>query len=40
MRGNRVTMIKQLFTLRNYEDIPWMNVGKGFLMLGGSTDSG
>lgn len=38
MRGNRVTMVKQLFTLRNYEDIPWKNVGKGFLMLGGSTD--
>ena len=38
MRGNRIAMIKQLFTLRNYEDIPWKNVGRGFLMLGGSTD--
>ncbi len=38
MRGNRIAMIKQIFTLRNYEDIPWKNVGKGFLMLGGSTD--
>jgi len=38
MRGNRIAMVKQLFTLRNYEDIPWKNVGAGFLMLGGSTD--
>jgi GH3 auxin-responsive promoter len=38
MRGNRVAMVKQLLTLRNYEDIPWKNLGKGFLMLGGSTD--
>ena len=38
MRGNRIVMIKQLLTLRTYEDIPWKNVGTGFLMLGGSTD--
>lgn len=38
MKGNRVTMIKHLLTLRNYEDIHWSQVGKGFLMLGGSTD--
>lgn len=34
MRGNRMVMIKQLLSLRNYEDIPWKNVGRGFLMLG------
>lgn len=38
MRGNRIVMIKQLLSLRNYEDIQWKNVGRGFLMLGGSTD--
>ncbi|MFZ9660330.1 MAG: GH3 family domain-containing protein, partial [Chitinophagaceae bacterium] len=38
MRGNRITMIKHLLTLRNYEDIQWSHVGRGFLMLGGSTD--
>jgi hypothetical protein len=37
MRGNRIAMIKQLLTLRSY-DVPWKNVGSGFLMLGGSTD--
>jgi hypothetical protein len=38
MRGNRVVMIKTLLSLRSYNDIPWKNVGRGFLMLGGSTD--
>lgn len=38
MRGNRIIMIKQLLTLRNYHDIPVRNIGKGWLMLGGSTD--
>jgi hypothetical protein len=38
MRGNRIVMVKQLLSLRNYEDIQWKNVGRGFLMLGGSTD--
>jgi hypothetical protein len=37
MRGNRIAMVKQLLTLRSY-DVPWKNVGSGFLMLGGSTD--
>jgi hypothetical protein len=31
-------MIKQLISLRHYHDIPVRNVGKGWLMLGGSTD--
>ncbi|MEY3436528.1 MAG: GH3 auxin-responsive promoter family protein [Sphingobacteriales bacterium] len=38
MRGNRIIMIKQLLSLRSYEEIPWSTIGKGFLMLGGSTD--
>jgi hypothetical protein len=37
LRGNQVTMIKQLLSLRNYEDIPLSSVGRGWLMLGGST---
>lgn len=38
MRGNRIIMIKQLMSLRSYENIPLKTFGKGFLMLGGSTD--
>lgn len=38
MRGNRIVMIKHLLTLRNYDDLPVKSLGKGWLMLGGSTD--
>lgn len=38
MRGNRIVMIKQLLSLRNYENIPVKSISKGWLMLGGSTD--
>lgn len=38
MRGNRIVMIKHLLTLRTYHDIPVKSIGKGWLMLGGSTD--
>ncbi|HRQ50179.1 MAG TPA: GH3 auxin-responsive promoter family protein, partial [Agriterribacter sp.] len=38
MRGNRIVMIKQMLTLRNYENIPVKSISKGWLMLGGSTD--
>lgn len=38
LRGNRVIMVKQLFSLRSYDQLPWSSVGKGWLMLGGSTD--
>ncbi|BAV09645.1 GH3 auxin-responsive promoter [Filimonas lacunae] len=38
LRGNRIVMIKQMLTLRNYVDIPVKSIGKGWLMLGGSTD--
>lgn len=38
MRGNRIAMIKSLLTLRSYDDLPVRSLGKGWLMLGGSTD--
>lgn len=38
MSGNRIIMIKQLLSLRNYENIPVKSISKGWLMLGGSTD--
>ena len=38
MRGNRIVMIKQMLTLRNYENISVKSISKGWLMLGGSTD--
>jgi hypothetical protein len=38
MKGNRIVMLKQLLSLRTYEAVSWKNVGRGFLMLGGSTD--
>lgn len=38
MIGNRIVMLKQLLSLRTYEGVSWKNVGKGFLMLGGSTN--
>lgn len=38
MRGNRIAMIKHLLTLRTYENLPVRSLGKGWLMLGGSTD--
>ncbi len=38
LRGNKMVMIKQLLSLRNYEDVPFASVSKGWLTLGGSTD--
>ncbi len=38
MRGNKLVMVRQLLTLRHYNDIPVRSIGKGWLMLGGSTD--
>jgi hypothetical protein len=38
LRGNKVVMIKQLLSLRNYEHLPLGSIGKGWLTLGGSTD--
>ncbi|MBS1917864.1 MAG: GH3 auxin-responsive promoter family protein [Bacteroidetes bacterium] len=37
LRGNRIVMIKQLLTLRTYHDIPVKSIGKGWLMIGGSS---
>ncbi len=38
LSGNKIVMIKQLISLRTYEDIPYSSIGKGWLTLGGSTD--
>jgi hypothetical protein len=38
LRGNRIVMIKQLLSLRTYHDLPVKSIGKGWLMIGGSTD--
>ena len=38
MKGNRLVMIRQLLSLLNYDNIPLKTIGKGFLMIGGSTD--
>jgi hypothetical protein len=38
MKGNRLVMIRQLLSLRSYNNIPLKTIGKGFLMIGGSTD--
>lgn len=37
LRGNRIVMVRQLLTLRTYRDIPVKSIGKGWLMIGGST---
>ena len=37
IRSNTITSIKQLISLTKYEDVPKRAVGKGWLMLGGST---
>ena len=37
LKGNRVVMLRQILSLRNYSDIPVRSIGKGWLMLGGST---
>lgn len=37
IRGNSMTMIKQLLTLRHYKDLPVKSIGKGWLTIGGST---
>jgi hypothetical protein len=37
IRGNTITSIRQLLSLTRYENIPTSSIGKGWLMLGGST---
>jgi len=38
LKGNKVAMIKQLLSLRSYEDVPLASISKGWLALGGSTE--
>lgn len=38
LNGNKMTMIKHLFTLRHYHDLPVKSMGKGWLTIGGSTE--
>ena len=38
LRSNKIVMVKQLLSLRTYNDIPVKSIGKGWLTLGGSTD--
>lgn len=38
LQGNKTIMIKQLLSLRNYTDVNVRSIGRGWLMLGGSTD--
>lgn len=37
LKGNRVVMVKQILSLRTYQDVPFKSIGKGWLMIGGST---
>ena len=37
LKGNKIVMIKQLLSLRSYENVPLTSVSKGWLALGGST---
>lgn len=38
IKGNKAIMLKQLFSLRNYSQLPISNIPKGWLTLGGSTN--
>ncbi len=38
LRSNTVTSLRQLFSLTRYEHLPKSSIGKGWLMLGGSTE--
>jgi hypothetical protein len=38
LSGNKIVMIKQLLSLRTYENIPYSSISKGWLTLAGSTD--
>lgn len=37
LKGNRIVMIRQILSLRNYSDLPMKSIGKSWLMLSGST---
>src|SRR5215213_9945521 len=38
LRSNTINYVRQLLSLAGYEDLPRSALGKGFLMLGGTTD--
>ncbi|HYE54266.1 MAG TPA: GH3 auxin-responsive promoter family protein [Chitinophagaceae bacterium] len=38
LRANTINYIRQLLSLAGYDDLPRSALGKGFLMLGGTTD--
>jgi hypothetical protein len=38
IRSNKITMVRHFLTLTGYQDIPVKSIGKGWLMLGGTTD--
>jgi hypothetical protein len=38
IRANKTTMVRHFLTLTGYQDIPVKSIGKGWLMLGGTTD--
>jgi len=38
LRSNTITSIRQLLTLTRYDNLPASSIGKGWLMLGGSTE--
>jgi hypothetical protein len=38
LKSNTITSVRQLLTLRRYENLPTRSIGKGWLMLGGSTE--
>lgn len=38
IRSNKLTMFRHFLTLTGYQDIPMKSIGKGWLMLGGTTD--
>lgn len=38
IRSNKTTMVRHFLTLAGYQDIPVKSIGKGWLMLGGTTD--
>jgi hypothetical protein len=37
LKGNKMVMLKQLLTLRHYQNLPVQSIGKGWLTIGGST---
>jgi hypothetical protein len=37
IKGNKVSMVRQLLSLRSYHNIPYGNIPRGWLSLGGST---